>query len=34
MERLYSLLHEVSRPTKRRGILEQDLTFLAGGAGV
>jgi glycosyltransferase involved in cell wall biosynthesis len=32
MERLYTLLHEVSRPTKRLGILQQDLSFLAGGA--
>jgi glycosyltransferase involved in cell wall biosynthesis len=31
MERLYTLLHEVSRPTARRGILTQDLSFLAGG---
>ena len=31
MERLYTLLHEVSRPTRRRGILAQDLSFLAGG---
>ena len=29
MERLYTLLHAVSRPTKRRGILEQDLSFLS-----
>jgi glycosyltransferase involved in cell wall biosynthesis len=34
MERLYTLLHEVSGPTKRRGILQQDLSFLAGGADV
>ena len=34
MERLYTLLHEVSRPTKRRGILEQDLSFLTTGAGL
>jgi glycosyltransferase involved in cell wall biosynthesis len=33
MERLYTLLHEVSRPTRRRGILEQDLSFLARGVG-
>ena len=32
MERLYTLLHEVSRPTHRRGILAQDLSFLARGA--
>jgi glycosyltransferase involved in cell wall biosynthesis len=31
MERLYVLLHEVSRRTKRHGILEQDLSFLGGG---
>jgi glycosyltransferase involved in cell wall biosynthesis len=30
MERLYTLLHEVSRPTRRRGILAQDLSFLTG----
>jgi glycosyltransferase involved in cell wall biosynthesis len=28
MERLYAILHRVSRPTKRRGVLEQDLSFL------
>ena len=32
MERLYTLLHAVSRPTRRRGILEQDLSFLSAGA--
>ena len=32
MERLYTLLQQVSRATKRRGILQQDLSFLAGGA--
>ena len=32
MERLYTLLHAVSRPTRRRGILEQDLSFLTAGA--
>jgi glycosyltransferase involved in cell wall biosynthesis len=32
MERLYTLLQQVSRPTKRRGILQQDLSFLTGGA--
>jgi glycosyltransferase involved in cell wall biosynthesis len=32
MERLYTILHEVSRPTHRRGILAQDLSFLAAGA--
>jgi glycosyltransferase involved in cell wall biosynthesis len=31
MEALYELLHRVSRATKRRGVLEADLTFLAGG---
>jgi glycosyltransferase involved in cell wall biosynthesis len=31
MERLYTLLHDVSRPTRRRGILAQDLSFLTGG---
>jgi glycosyltransferase involved in cell wall biosynthesis len=31
MERLYVLLHEVSRRTHRKGILEQDLSFLTGG---
>ena len=30
MERLYALLHRVSRPTKRRGILDEDLSFLDG----
>jgi glycosyltransferase involved in cell wall biosynthesis len=30
MERLYTLLHDVSRPTRRRGILAQDLSFLTG----
>ena len=34
MERLYTLLHAVSRPTKRRGILAEDLSFLSTGAGV
>jgi glycosyltransferase involved in cell wall biosynthesis len=34
MERLYALLHEVSRPTRRRGILAEDLSFLTGGATV
>jgi glycosyltransferase involved in cell wall biosynthesis len=28
MERLYDLLHRVSRPTRRHGILETDLSFL------
>lgn len=29
MERLYPMLHEISRATRRRGILEADLSFLA-----
>ena len=29
MERLYTLLHEVSRVSRRRGILTADLAFLA-----
>lgn len=28
MERLYDLLHRVSRPTRRKAILDEDLTFL------
>ena len=28
MERLYTLMHEVSRPTHRRGVAEADLSFL------
>jgi glycosyltransferase involved in cell wall biosynthesis len=32
MEQLYELLHRVSRATKRRGVLEADLTFLTSGA--
>ena len=32
MERLYDLLHRVSRPTGRRGVLQSDLSFLTGGA--
>lgn len=32
MERLYELLHDVSRATKRRGVLQADLSFLTGGA--
>ncbi len=28
MERLYDLLHRVSRPTRRKGILAEDLSFL------
>jgi glycosyltransferase involved in cell wall biosynthesis len=31
MERLYDILHDVSRRTHRRGVLEQDLSFLDGG---
>jgi glycosyltransferase involved in cell wall biosynthesis len=34
MERLYELLHEVSRPTRRRGILTEDLSFLTEGVHV
>ena len=30
MERLYEILHDVSRRTHRRGVLEQDLSFLTG----
>ena len=29
MERLYELLHRTSRPTRRQGILREDLSFLA-----
>jgi glycosyltransferase involved in cell wall biosynthesis len=32
MERLYELLHQTSRATKRAGILQADLSFLTGGA--
>jgi glycosyltransferase involved in cell wall biosynthesis len=32
MERLYVLLHETSRRTRRAGILDADLSFLASGA--
>jgi glycosyltransferase involved in cell wall biosynthesis len=32
MERLYGILHDVSRRTGRRGVLEADLSFLARGA--
>ncbi len=32
MERLYDILHRVSRPTRRRGVLAEDLSFLARGA--
>jgi glycosyltransferase involved in cell wall biosynthesis len=31
MERLYTLLDEVSRPTHRRGVLSADLSFLTSG---
>jgi glycosyltransferase involved in cell wall biosynthesis len=31
MERLYGILHDVSRRTHRAGILEQDLSFLGNG---
>jgi glycosyltransferase involved in cell wall biosynthesis len=31
MERLYTLLHEVSRATHRRGVLQADLSFLTTG---
>jgi glycosyltransferase involved in cell wall biosynthesis len=34
MERLYTLLNAVSRPTRRRGILAEDLSFLTTGVGV
>ncbi len=29
MERLYTLMHEVSRPTRRKGVIESDLSFLS-----
>ena len=32
MERLYVLLHELSRATRRRGVLRADLSFLTSGA--
>jgi hypothetical protein len=32
MERLYTMLHDLSRRTHRRGLLEQDLSFLTGAA--
>lgn len=32
MERLYTLLHETSRETRRQGILRADLSFLTSGA--
>jgi glycosyltransferase involved in cell wall biosynthesis len=31
MERLYGILHDVSRRTHRRGVLDADLSFLTGG---
>jgi glycosyltransferase involved in cell wall biosynthesis len=31
MERLYTLLHEVSRTSRRRGVLRADLSFLTSG---
>jgi glycosyltransferase involved in cell wall biosynthesis len=31
MERLYGLLHDVSRSTHRRGVLRADLSFLTSG---
>jgi glycosyltransferase involved in cell wall biosynthesis len=31
MERLYVLLHDVSRATNRRGVLDADLSFLSAG---
>jgi glycosyltransferase involved in cell wall biosynthesis len=34
MEQLYDLLHRVSRPTHRRGVLVSDLSFLTGRAAV
>jgi glycosyltransferase involved in cell wall biosynthesis len=32
MERLYEILHEVSRKTRRQGVLQADLSFLTEGA--
>jgi hypothetical protein len=32
MERLYDLLHEVSRRTNRQGVLQADLSFLTDEA--
>jgi glycosyltransferase involved in cell wall biosynthesis len=32
MERLYDILHRVSRPSRRRGVLSEDLSFLESGA--
>jgi glycosyltransferase involved in cell wall biosynthesis len=31
MERLYTILHETSRSTRRKGVLQADLSFLDGG---
>jgi glycosyltransferase involved in cell wall biosynthesis len=31
MERLYTVLHEVSRATRRRGVVQTDLSFLTSG---
>jgi len=31
MERLYTALHAVSRPTRRRGVIQQDLSYLGRG---
>ena len=32
LERLYTLLHRVSRATHRKGVLQADLSFLTGSA--
>ena len=32
MERLYTLLHDTSRATRRQGVLRADLSFLTSGA--
>ncbi len=34
MERLYGIMHEVSRRTRRRGVIQQDLSFLTDGPEV
>jgi glycosyltransferase involved in cell wall biosynthesis len=34
MERLYEILHRVSRATRRKGVLVSDLSFLTGNAPV
>ncbi len=34
MERLYDILHRVSRATHRKGVLVSDLSFLTGNASV